>query len=107
MFKQICDLAPGENAGQLALVILPGAGMRASDFRVHGFVEAIRRRCLAVDAIMMEIEIGDYASAAFGQRLKRTVQEILHARGYARLAGRYFAWSLRCDAVVAGKHGGD
>lgn len=85
VFGLAYDVAPGELAGETALVMLPGVGMNARDFAVRGFVEAMRKRELAVDAVMVDAGAGDYMSPTFGERLGAEVVDALLVEGYQRV----------------------
>ncbi len=84
-FNLIYDLAPIKTSGQIGLVMLPGAGMRAQDFIIQGLVSSIRDRGLAVDAVMVDIEAGDYMQEAFNDLLRYEVIEPMLAGGYRRI----------------------
>lgn len=80
-----CEMVPAGIAERVALVMLPGAGMRAQDFRVRGFVDAIHERGLAVDAVMADIGPGDYVQETFGARLKSEIIDPLWSQGYRQI----------------------
>lgn len=80
-----CEMVQAGIAGRVALVMLPGAGMRVQDFKVRGFVDAIHERGLAVDAVMADIGPGDYVQERFGARLKSEVIDPLRSRGYRQI----------------------
>ncbi len=86
MFDFVFERASG-CSGQVALVMLPGAGMSPSDFLVNGFVDAMRRRNLQVDAVMVGVTSADYVSVDFGQRLKRQLLDALNGYSCIWLAG--------------------
>lgn len=85
MFELIHDLAPGSAAGDTALVMLPGARMRAQDFALHGFVETLRERGLAIDAVMVDVDANDYVSPLFGKRMGEQIVDVLQASGYRHI----------------------
>ncbi|NNM83267.1 MAG: hypothetical protein HKL98_11790 [Burkholderiales bacterium] len=86
MFDFVFEKASG-CSGRTALVMLPGAGMRSSEFLEHGFVDAMRRRNLQVDAVMVGASSADYVSVDFGQRLKRQLLHFLNGYSLIWLAG--------------------
>ena len=62
--------------------MLPDAGMRALDFSICGFVEAMPNRGLSVDALMVDVDVDDYMPATFGRCLRKEVVDSLRALGY-------------------------
>lgn len=85
MFGLTYDIVPGRPAEKVILVMLPGAGMCAKDFRAHGFVETIRVRGLPVDTVMVDVNTDDYVSATFGKHMNGEIVSNLLAGGYQRI----------------------
>jgi pimeloyl-ACP methyl ester carboxylesterase len=69
----IHDPPPAAGAGDLALVMLPGAGDCAQDLVDHGFLAALRRRGIAADAWMADVPFDQYMDGSFAAQLKRDV----------------------------------
>ncbi|HEY3446458.1 MAG TPA: hypothetical protein VGK67_08830 [Myxococcales bacterium] len=67
------------------LVMLPGRGDRASDYRTHGFFEALEARPLSVDAVAADAVFGYYARRTLFERLRVDVVEPAKARGYEQV----------------------
>ncbi len=82
MFDFVFERAPG-GQGQFAMVMLPGAGILPADFLEHGFVDAVRRRGLAVDMLLVEVSAADYFSGDFASRIKPWLAHFL--RGYSNI----------------------
>ena len=85
MFGLTYDIVPGRPAEKIMLVMLPGAGMCAEDFRARGFVETLRERGLPVDTVMVDVSTDDYVSATFGKYMNGEVVSALLAGGYQRI----------------------
>lgn len=64
------------------MVMLPGAAMRAHDFRERGLVQALHAHAPDIDAVMVEVDAGEYVPATFGKRLQGEVLGPLRERGY-------------------------
>lgn len=69
----IIDQAPGEDADQALVVMLPGARDRAQDLVDQGFVRALRARELAVDAIVVDARMDDYVERSVMSCLEREI----------------------------------
>jgi hypothetical protein len=69
----IRDPAPAALAERIALVMLPGAGDRASDLVRHGFVQALRSRALPVDALVVDAHSDYYLEQTIVARLESGV----------------------------------
>ena len=82
MFGLTYDLAPFGAPSEIALVMLPGAGMHPQDFKNNGFVEAIRNRGLPVDVVILEAEVDAYMPTEFAKRMRSEVVKPLRASGY-------------------------
>ena len=80
----IHDPPPG-GAGDLALVMLPGAGDVAQDLVEQGFLSALRRRGIAADAWMADVPFDRYLDGSFAVQLERDVLAPLRGPGRARI----------------------
>jgi pimeloyl-ACP methyl ester carboxylesterase len=79
------DIAPGEGADRIMLVMLPGAQDRPQDFAEQGFIHAIRKRRLRVDAVAVDAHLGYYLQRSVIDRLTTDVIEPARAQGYRRI----------------------
>jgi pimeloyl-ACP methyl ester carboxylesterase len=66
-------------------VFLPGRGDRAETFEQRGFVDALRKRSLSIDARSADATFGYYTSGAFVERLSTDVIAPAKARGYEEI----------------------
>jgi len=80
----IHDPSPGGSAGDLALVMLPGAGDCAQDLVEQGFLGALRRRGIAADAWMADVPFDRYLDGSFAAQLERDVLAPILGSGRAR-----------------------
>jgi pimeloyl-ACP methyl ester carboxylesterase len=69
----IHDPPPLAGAGDLALVMLPGAGDCAQDLVDQGFLGALRRRGIAADAWIADVPFDQYMDGSFAAQLERDV----------------------------------
>ncbi|MGC4116867.1 MAG: hypothetical protein QM765_20360 [Myxococcales bacterium] len=67
------------------LVMLPGRGDSADDYRTHGFFDALQKRPLSVDAVAANAVFGYYARRTLFERLETDVVEPAKARGYEQV----------------------
>lgn len=81
----IRDPAPAGGADRIALVMLPGAHDEAQRLVEQGFVRALRRRGLAVDALAVNARVDDYLERSVVARLERDIIAPLRASGIARI----------------------
>lgn len=81
----IVDLAPGADANRAVVVMLPGAGDRARDLVQHGFVHALRKRGLVVDARILDAHVGYYLDRDLTRRMEREVIAPLRAAASVRI----------------------
>jgi pimeloyl-ACP methyl ester carboxylesterase len=81
----IHDRPPLGGAGDLALVMLPGAGDCAHDLVEQGFLDALRRRGIAADAWMADVPFDQYMDGSFAAQLKRDVLVPIGSQGRARI----------------------
>lgn len=81
----IHDFLPGPGADRIALVMLPGARDRAQDLVEQGFVRALRRRGLAVDAVVVDAQFDHYLERSVVAQLEQDVIAPLRKRGVARV----------------------
>ncbi len=65
------SLAEGD--AKCLVVLLPGAGDRATDFEKNGFIAALRSRELSVDVVAADATIGYYAKGELVERLRSDV----------------------------------
>ena len=64
------------------VVFLPGAYSKPDEFVREGFVEALRRRHIAADAMLVDAHLGYYDNRSIAERLDADVIAPAHARGY-------------------------
>ena len=64
------------------VVFLPGAYSKPDEFVREGFVEALRRRRIAADAMLVDAHLGYYDNRSIAERLDADVIAPAHARGY-------------------------
>ncbi|HET9403781.1 MAG TPA: alpha/beta hydrolase [Burkholderiales bacterium] len=81
----IHDPAPSAGADRIALVMLPGARDRAQDLVEHGFVQALRTRDLAVDAVAVDARFDHYLEHSIVARLEEDIIAPLRRKGLARI----------------------
>ena len=81
----IHDPQPPASAGDLALVMLPGAGDQAQDLVEQGFLDALRRRGVAADAWMADVPFDQYMDGSFAAQLARDVLAPIRGSGRARI----------------------
>jgi pimeloyl-ACP methyl ester carboxylesterase len=67
------------------LVLLPGVGDRASSFREHGFIAALRERGIQADVVAADATLGYYLRGVQGLRLERDVVSPALARPYEQV----------------------
>ncbi|GLR66120.1 hypothetical protein GCM10010909_07980 [Acidocella aquatica] len=85
MITQILHKAPGAGGDRVLLVMLPGAGIKASAFVEHGMADAVHARGLAVDIIIAQPDLDLYLDGDVAAALHRAVVEPARAQGYARV----------------------
>ena len=66
----IIDRAPTENIGENLLVLLPGAGMTAEDFRSHRFIETVRHYSRPIDVLLADTGVDFYLEKGVALRLR-------------------------------------
>lgn len=76
---------PAEKPRRCLLVMLPGRGDRAADYAAHGFLEALQKRPLAVDAVVPDAVVGYYARRTLIERLRDDVVEPARRKGYEQV----------------------
>ncbi len=64
------------------VVFLPGAYSRPDEFVREGFIDALRRRRIAADAMLVDAHLGYYDSRTIVERLDADVIAPARARGY-------------------------
>jgi len=84
MMHAIHDPAPATGE-RIALVMLPGARDRAQDLVEQGFVRALRRRGLAVDAVVVDAQFDHYLERSVVARLEQDIIAPLRKSGLARI----------------------
>jgi pimeloyl-ACP methyl ester carboxylesterase len=67
--RAIHDLAPGEHADRIMLVMLPGAGDRPEDLIEHGFLRTLRERSLPVDVAVVDAHMDYYLERSIVEHL--------------------------------------
>lgn len=83
--RAIHDLAPGQDAERILLVMLPAAKARPEDLLEQGFVAAVRDRGLPLDVAVMDAQPDYYLEGRVGERLAADVFRPLRARGHRRI----------------------
>jgi pimeloyl-ACP methyl ester carboxylesterase len=83
--RAIHDVAPGQDAGRILLVMLPAARARPEDLLEQGFVAAVRDRGLPLDVAVMDAQPDYYLEGRVGERLAADVFRPLRAKGYRRI----------------------
>ena len=81
----IHDPAPAPGAERIALVMLPGARDRAQDLVEHGFVRALRKRGLAVDAVVVDAHFDHYLEHTVVAQLEQDIIAPLRDCGRSRI----------------------
>ena len=71
--------------GRVLLIMLPGAGIEASEFADRGMVAAVHQRGLAVDIVAARLDLDLYLDGDVAAALHRAVVEPALAMGYSRL----------------------
>src|SRR4030095_13806393 len=64
------------------LMFLPGAFLKPEEFEREGFVQAVRERALAADALLVDADVSYYYDQTFIERLNEDVIRPQRARGY-------------------------
>jgi pimeloyl-ACP methyl ester carboxylesterase len=77
--------APGRYAAPTLLVMLPGAYSTPQEFVDEGFVQALRRRRLAVDVVIAGATLDHYVEGRVPERLHEQVLAPARARGVQRV----------------------
>jgi pimeloyl-ACP methyl ester carboxylesterase len=77
--------APGAAGSRVLLVMLPGAGMEAAEFAMHGMVDEVQARGLAIDIVATRPDLGLYLDGSIAEALHRAVVEPARAQGYTRI----------------------
>lgn len=75
--------APGPPA--LLIVYLPGNGDKPTAFEDHGLLDALRRKGVPADVVMVNAHLGYYLNGSVFRRLKEDVVNPAKAKGYARI----------------------
>jgi pimeloyl-ACP methyl ester carboxylesterase len=78
---QSIHLSPATGAARILLLMLPGAGITATDFATHGMVDAVHQRGLPVDIIAVQPELDLYLDGGIVPAL----HGIITAQGYKRI----------------------
>jgi pimeloyl-ACP methyl ester carboxylesterase len=63
----------GHAPSKCLLVLLPGVGDRATSFRDHGFIQALRERGIQADVVAADATLGYYLRGVQALRLERDV----------------------------------
>ncbi|MDP9605195.1 alpha/beta hydrolase-fold protein [Variovorax sp. NFACC27] len=72
---------PNEQSDTL-LVFLPGAYLKPDEFEREGFIDAVRERHLAADALLVDADVSYYYEQTLSDRLHTEVIEPQRAKGY-------------------------
>src|SRR5260370_168953 len=84
--RAIHDVAPGQDAERILLVMLPAAKARREDLLEQGFVAAIRERGLPLDVAVVDAHADYYLERRVGERLAVDVVTPLRTNGgYRRI----------------------
>lgn len=84
--RAIHDVAPGQDADRILLVMLPAAKARPEDLLEQGFVAAIRERALPLDVAVVDAHADYYLERSVGERLAVDVVTPLRTNGgYRRI----------------------
>ena len=83
--RAIHDMAPGQDAERILLVMLPAAKVRPEDLLEQGFVAAIRDRGLPLDVAVVDAHADYYLERRVGERLAVDVVTPMRAKGYRRI----------------------
>ena len=67
------------------LVMLPGSYSRPQEFIAEGFVDAVRKRRIAADLLLVDAHVGYYADKSIVDRLRADVIAPALAQGYTRI----------------------
>jgi pimeloyl-ACP methyl ester carboxylesterase len=71
-----------ETRSETLLIFLPGAFLKPEEFEREGFVNAIRERDLAADALLVDADVSYYYDQTFIERLHADVLQPQRALGY-------------------------
>ncbi|MBU1359921.1 MAG: esterase family protein [Gammaproteobacteria bacterium] len=80
--KTHLKFANEESRSDTLLVFLPGAFLKPEEFEREGFVDAVRERDLAADALLVDADVSYYYDQTFVQRLQDDVIQPQRALGY-------------------------
>jgi hypothetical protein len=67
------------------LVFLPGSYSTPEDFVGHGFIDALRQRGIAADALLVDAHLGYYSERSVLERLRTDVLAPARAQGYREI----------------------
>lgn len=102
----IHDPPPLAGAGDLAVVMLPGAGDCAQDLVDQGFLGALRRRGIEADAWIADLPFDQYMDGSFAAQLERDVLSPIRGPGRARIWMMGISLGGMAALSVARKHPG-
>jgi pimeloyl-ACP methyl ester carboxylesterase len=80
--KTHLKFANDDARSETLLVFLPGAFLKPEEFEREGFVNAVRERDLAADALLVDADVSYYYDQTFIERLHQDVIQPQRARGY-------------------------
>lgn len=80
--KQIDDRLDNGQGSRHLVVFLPGAYDEPQDFVRFGFIEELRQRRLAADAIVIDSHLGYFNDFSIAERIRDDVLQPAQARGY-------------------------
>ena len=80
--KTHLKFAKNDSRSETLLVFLPGAFLKPEEFEREGFVDAVRERDLAADALLVDADVSYYYDQTFIERLQQDVLMPQRALGY-------------------------
>ncbi len=80
--KTHLKLANDDARSETLLVFLPGAFLKPEEFEREGFINAVRERDLAADALLVDADVSYYYDQTFIERLHHDILAPQRALGY-------------------------
>src|ERR1700743_243259 len=80
--KTHLKFAKNDSRSETLLVFLPGAFLKPEEFEREGFVDAVRERDLAADALLVDADVSYFYDQTFIERLQQDVLKPQRALGY-------------------------
>ncbi len=94
--KTHLKLARDDSRSDTLLVFLPGAFLKPEEFEREGFINAVRERDLAADALLVDADVSYYYDQSFIDRLHHDIlAAATRTRLQVDLAGRHLDRRLR------------